>query len=150
MSKPIIDTHIHIWDLDKANYPWLEGDTSMLNRTWRIEELEEARLEAGVVSGVLVQAASNFEDTDLMLETARKTSWISGVVVWLPLLDPKASQRLLEEKFLQEKYFKGVRHQIHDEKDTKWLLQAPVIESLQLLAQHGIPYDVVGILPAHL
>lgn len=150
MSKPIIDTHIHIWDLARANYPWLEGDNSILNRTWCIEELEEARVEAGVVSGVLVQAASNFEDTNLMLETARKTSWIGGVVAWLPLMDPKASQQILEEKFLQEEYFKGARHQVHDEKDTKWLLQAPVIESLALLAQNDIPYDVVGILPAHL
>ena len=146
----IIDTHIHVWDLSRADYPWLKGDTSVLNRTWQIEEIEEERLKANVVSGVLVQAAGNAEDTEVMLETARRTSWISGVVIWLPLINTDATQKLLEEKFLKEKYFKGVRHQVHDEKDTKWLLQPAVIESLKLLADHTIPYDAVGTLPAHL
>src|SRR5690242_12842640 len=120
MSKGIIDTHVHIWFLTKAYYPWLEGERSILNRSWQLEELEEERKEANVVSGILVQAASNFEDTTLMLETARNASWISGVVAWLPLMDPKASQRLLEESFLKDEYFKGIRHQVHDEKDTNW------------------------------
>jgi L-fuconolactonase len=46
----IIDTHVHIWDLEKAQYPWLQGDNSILNRTWRIEEIENDRKEAGVDS----------------------------------------------------------------------------------------------------
>ena len=146
----IIDTHVHIWDLEKAQYPWLQGDSSILNRTWRIEEIENDRKEAGITAGVLVQASGNIEDTELMLETAYKTDWIYGVVGWLPLKDTKTTQRLLEERFLKEKNFKGVRHQIHDEKDTRWLLQPAVIESLKLLASFDIPYDVVGILPLHI
>ena len=146
----IIDTHVHIWDLEKAQYPWLQGDRSILNRTWRIEEIENDRKEAGVSAGVLVQASGSIEDTELMLETAYKTDWIYGVVGWLPLKDAKTTQRLLEERFLKEKNFKGVRHQIHDEKDTRWLLQPAVIESLKLLASFDIPYDVVGILPLHI
>ena len=146
----IIDTHVHIWDLQKAQYPWLQGDNSILNRTWRIEEIENDRKEAGVTAGILVQACGNIEDTELMLETACKTDWICGIVGWLPLMDTKATQRLLEERFLKEKNFKGVRHQMHDEKDAKWLLQTAVIESLRLLAAYDIPYDVVGILPSHI
>jgi L-fuconolactonase len=146
----IIDTHVHIWDLEKAQYPWLQGDNSILNRTWRIEEIENDRKEAGVIAGVLVQASGNMEDTELMLETAYKTDWICGIVGWLPLKDTKATQRLLEERFLKEKYFKGVRHQIHDEKDPKWLMQPAVLESLEILATYKIPYDVVGVLPVHI
>jgi len=146
----IIDTHVHVWDLDKAEYPWLDRDTSILNRTWNIDEIAGERIAAGIAGGVLVQASGNLEDTQLMLETAYKTEWINGVVAWLPLMDPKETQRLLEERFLKEEYFKGVRHQIHDEKDPEWLLQPAVVESLKLLATHKVPYDVVGILPAHI
>ena len=146
----IIDTHVHVWDLEKADYPWLTNDDSILNRTWRIEEIENERIEAGITAGVLVQASGNLEDTDLMLDTARRTDWINGVVAWLPLMDPKATQALLEERFLQEKYFKGVRHQIHDEKDPNWLLQPEVIESLKILSSYQVPYDVVGIRPEHI
>ena len=39
----IIDTHVHIWDLQKADYPWLKGDDSIVNRTWKIEEIENDR-----------------------------------------------------------------------------------------------------------
>lgn len=146
----IIDTHVHIWDIEKAEYPWLKGDRSILNRTWKIEEIGNERKEASVVAGVLVQAGGNLKDTELMLDTARRTDWISGVVVWLPLMDPIEIQRLLEERFLKEKYFKGVRHQIHDEKDPKWLLQPKAIESLNILSSYNIPYDVVGIKPEHI
>lgn len=146
----IADTHVHVWDLHRADYPWLRGDTSILNRTWSIEEIGTERINAGITTAVLVQASGNPEDTDLMLETACRTPWISGVVAWLPLMDTNATRLLLEERFLKEQYFKGVRHQIHDEKDPKWLLQPAVIESLQLLALHDIPFDVVAVLPEHI
>ena len=146
----IIDTHIHIWDIERVEYPWLKGDTSILNRTWTIDEIQKKRTGAGITAGVLVQASGNLEDTDLMFDVAKDNEWIKGVVCWLPLMDTKATGKLLEERFLNSIYFKGVRHQIHDEKDSKWLLQASVIESLKLLAKNNIPYDVVGVLPAHI
>ncbi len=146
----IIDTHIHVWDFKRAEYPWLKGDTSVLNRTWSIEEITKERKEAGITHGVMVQASCNLEDTELMLDVAKTTGWIEGVVCWLPLMDTAATARLLEEKFLKEKYFKGVRHLIHDEASPQWLLQPPVLESLKLLAAHNIPYDVVGVLPEHI
>lgn len=150
MVKNLVDTHIHAWDLDKAEYPWLKGDTSILNRSWSIDQLEEERQQAGVTAGVLVQASGNKEDTDLMLAIARQTSWIKGVVAWLPLMDPSLVQQQLDDIYLKEKYFKGVRHQVHDEPDEKWLLQETVIESLKVLAKNNIPYDLVGIKNAHL
>jgi len=146
----IIDTHIHVWDFEKADYPWLKEDTSILNRTWQIDEIEDERKREGITNGVLVQASCNLEDTEHMLDVARSTAWINGVVCWLPLMDTDATQKLLEEKFLKEKYFKGVRHLIHDEKDPAWLLQPSVVESLKLLVKNNIPYDVVGILPEHI
>ncbi|SDL67375.1 L-fuconolactonase [Catalinimonas alkaloidigena] len=145
----LIDTHVHIWDLENLRYTWLEGNTTLLNRTYRIEELAEPRVEAGVTGGVLVQAANTFEDTDLMLETAAQTDWIEGVVGWVPLLDPRQTEQALE-RYLQHPYFKGVRHLIHDEPDPQWLLQPTVLESLQLLADRNVPYDVVGVLPEHI
>jgi len=148
--KKIIDTHIHVWNFDKAAYAWLEGNTTILNRTYDIAELETERIAAGITEGILVQAANNTSDTTWMLQVAANTEWIKGVVGWLPLQDPAATARLIEEKYATEKYFKGVRHLIHDEPDPKWLLQPEVIESLKMLAEKSIPYDVVGILPQHI
>lgn len=146
----IVDTHIHVWDLEKAQYPWLLENNSILNRTWKIEELESERKEAGITTGILVQASGNFEDTDWMMQVAEQTDWIAGVVAWLPLTDTVAMQKLLEEKYLKNKYFKGVRHLIHDEPNANWLLQNEVIRSLKIVATHKIPYDVVGVSTDHI
>ncbi len=146
----IVDTHVHVWDFDRAEYSWLKGNTSILNRTYRIDELENDRKKAGITAGVLVQAANNLQETDYMLEVAANTDWIKGVVGWLPLMNPDETERLLEDQYGKSPYFKGVRHLIHDEPDTKWLLQHEVLESLGILAYHKIPYDVVGISPEHI
>lgn len=146
----MIDTHVHIWNFEKANYNWLNGNTSILNKNYELAELELERINAGVTEGVLVQAANNFQDTDWMLENAATHNWIKGVVGWLPLMQPELTYKALKEKYLQEQYFKGVRHLIHDEPDAKWLLQPEVIESLKILAEKNIPYDVVGVLTEHI
>jgi L-fuconolactonase len=146
----MIDTHVHIWNFSKANYPWLAGDTSILNRSYLIEELSTARKKVGIGGAVLVQAANNSQDTDWMLENATHIDWIKGVVGWLPLQDPEAVSATLANKYLKHPFFKGVRHLIHDEPDPKWLLQPEVIESLKILASYKIPYDVIGVSTEHL
>ncbi|ANH80251.1 amidohydrolase [Niabella ginsenosidivorans] len=146
----IIDTHIHIWDTGKSSYAWLQGAPELLKRTYAIEELEAARKEAGIDAGIFVQADVQMEDSFHMLEVAKHTGWIKGVVSWLPLADTARTITLLEQRLLKEDYFVGARHLIHDEKDPQWLLQPSVIESLKILAAHQIPYDVVGVLPEHM
>lgn len=150
MIKRIIDTHVHVWNLQRAEYAWLKNDTSILNQTYFIERLSPQIAKANVTHGVLVQAANNFEDTELMLETAANTEWIKGVVGWLPLTDPDATAKALTGTFLSNPYFKGCRHLIHNETDAKWLLQDSVMASLEILASYQIPYDVVGINTEHL
>ena len=149
MNK-LIDTHIHVWDPNQAEYPWLKGNTSILNRTYDLEELEPQRKTIGITAGVLVQAANNSGDTRWMIDTAQKHPWIKGIVGWLPLQDPVATARILEESYRPAGLLKGVRHLIHDEPDPQWLLQDIVLESLGLLAVRDIPYDLVGIHPAHI
>jgi L-fuconolactonase len=150
MPRRIIDTHIHVWDFDKAEYSWLKGNTTVLNRPYKIEELDGEVRKAGVTEGILIQAANNREDTEYMLEVAAKTEWIKGVVGWLPLMDPELFEKELREIYSRNKYFKGIRHLIHDEADPKWLLQDEVTRSLQILSDHQLSYDVVGVLPEHI
>jgi len=149
MQHRIVDTHIHIWNFARAEYAWLKGNTSILGRTYEITELEQERKRAGITDGVLMQAANNLEETDYMLEVAAASDWIKGVVGWLPLMNPKAFAVALKD-YHSIRYFKGIRHLIHDEADPRWLLQENVIESLGILADHDLPYDVVGVSPAHI
>jgi L-fuconolactonase len=146
----IIDTHVHIWNLERSAYDWLKAAPGLLNKNYSLSDLEEARVPAAVDAGILVQADNTLEDTALMIEAAVAHNWIKGVVGWLPLSDPERTGQLLQTAIPEEKYFKGVRHLIHEEPDDRWLLQPAVIESLQLLASRHLPYDVVGIKTTHI
>jgi L-fuconolactonase len=150
MAHKIIDTHVHIWDLEKIRYPWLDGDTTILNRSYAVDELEPARKEAGITNGVFVQAEDSFADADYMLAMCETTPWMIGAVCWLPLMDPAAMEKVLTEKYLNNKYFKGVRHLIHFDANPRWLLQEKVLEGLNILVKYDLPYDVVGIENVHL
>jgi len=151
MTNHIIDTHIHVWNLQRAEYEWLKGDTSILNQTYFIEQLTPLIKNAGITEGILVQAANNFEDTDVMMEIAAKNGWIKGVVGWLPLISPEATEKALAEKWPDNKtYLRGCRHLIHNELDNSWLLQNDVLKSLNILAKHDLTYDIVGINIDHL
>lgn len=150
MAMDIVDTHVHVWDLEKAEYAWLQNDTSILNRTYSIEMLSPRIRKAHVTEGILVQAANNFEDTDLMLGVAGRTAWIKGVVGWVPLQDPGSTETILTGTYSKNHYLKGCRHLIHNEPDPRWLLQENVIESLKILAGQNLSFDVVGISTDHL
>ena len=95
----VIDTHIHVWDLDGVDYPWLKGNTTILSRTYELEELDPLRRAAGITAGILVQAANSLEETAWMMKVAKRHPWIRGIVGWLPLQDPDATARLLESEY---------------------------------------------------
>ncbi|MCU0451270.1 MAG: amidohydrolase family protein [Bernardetiaceae bacterium] len=145
---PAIDTHLHVWDLQANAYAWLDQASALLQRSFLLPEIAPQLAGAGVQKVILVQAANHLGDTDYMLAQAARTPWVGGVVGWLPLLEPGLAQAELD-RYGRNAHFKGVRHLIHDEVNPRWLLQPPVLESLHLLAQTGLHYEVVGT-PVHL
>ncbi len=146
---PIIDCHQHLWDLCKVEYSWLVPAYGPLYRTYLASELAPQLQEAGVAATVMVQSANSFEDTVYMLDQADFFPWMIGVVGWMPLLDPEATGKAIA-RFQQNPYFRGMRHLIHEEPDPHWLLQEPVYESLRLLAEAGMTFDVVATKHEHM
>ncbi len=149
MATTIVDTHQHLWDLDRGEYSWLTPEFGVLYRTYTADELEPQLEPAGVSYTVMVQSANNYEDTESMFEQAAAHDWMIGVVGWVPLLRPDETARAIK-RFKANPYFKGVRHLIHNEPDAKWLLQPEVIEGLELLAANDLTFDVVATLPEHM
>ena len=149
MTIPIIDCHQHLWDLSKVEYAWLVPAYGPLYRTYLATELEPQMAEAGVSATILVQSANSYADTVYMLDQADVYPWMIGVVGWTDLLDPADTAKAIE-RFSKNRYFRGVRHLIHEEPDPHWLLQPVVWESLQLLADAGYTFDVVATKHEHL
>ena len=146
----IVDSHQHFWDLDRVEYPWLVPEYGPIYRTFTPDELEPQLAAAGVDRTVLVQSANSFEDTDSMLAHAAERPWIGAVVGWVPLEDAAASARALDERYLRDPHFRGVRHLNHNEADPDWLVRAAVLDGLRVLQERGLVYEVVAVYPLHL
>jgi L-fuconolactonase len=85
---PIVDTHLHIWDLGRLRYPWL-GGVPMLNRNHLIEDYRRACGPVQVAKMVFLQCECDFAqyqaEADWVTEVARVDPRIRGIVPWAPL-----------------------------------------------------------------
>ncbi|MBB6627710.1 amidohydrolase family protein [Nocardioides sp. KIGAM211] len=145
----IIDAHQHVWDLERAPYPWLGEHVPQWNRTFTFEELAPQLARAGVGATVMVQSADNDADTDLMRAVADEHPEVVGIVVYVPLERPdEAAARLAALR--ADPRVVGVRNLIHDLPDPDWILRPEVDEGLGVLAAAGVTFDYVAVLPRHL
>lgn len=144
-----LDAHLHVWEVGEGRYSWLGPQHGSLNRSYDAGEARQALASAGVQRAILVQADDTAADTEAMLENAAGHDWIAGVVGWLPLEDPAAAAGLLE-KWREHPKFCGVRTLVHGDPRPDVLEVPAVRESLRMLADAGIPFDVPDAFPRHL
>jgi L-fuconolactonase len=131
----IVDAHQHFWDPARADYPWMTDD---LRRRYGPDDLEPLLLDHGVDGTVVVQARHSLDETRELLDIARSTPFVLGVVGWLDLTGDVAAQLSTLEGALV-----GVRHQVHDEPDPSWLLRDDVQRGLAALGEAGLVYDLL-------
>ncbi len=136
-----IDAHQHFIDVGAMEYYWLPPE-SPIHRDWTPADLRPELDRAGVDATVAVQADNHIADTDYLLRLAAEHDWIAAVVGWVPLDDPEAAAGEIERHRRDHPRFRGVRYLIHLEPDPDWVLQDAVIESLELLAAHGLVFEV--------
>lgn len=149
-ASQIIDTHVHVWDLSggvhSTEYPWLAAAPEQLRRSYSLADLSPELDAAGIDGIVLVQAADNLAETRELLDVAEAADRPARVVGWLPLADPAAMPLALQE-FSDRRALVGVRHLIHDEPDTEWLLRAVVADGMAFLDEAGLTFDAVAERP---
>jgi L-fuconolactonase len=145
----VIDSHVHVWDLERVDYAWPDAGVPSIFRSIDLDEVAPSLRRAGVDSVVLVQADDSDGDTDGMLRTADAHPEVRGVVAYVPLDRPQdARDRLVELR--RDPRVVGVRTLIHDRADPDWILRPEVDEGLGVLAEAGVPFDYVAVLPRHL
>lgn len=151
----MIDAHLHLWTLDTfvtggpRHYSWLGPQHGELFRSFGEDEARETLDAAGVRGAVLVQADDTIADTESMLAVAGRNPWVLGVVGWIRLDSPTEAAEQLD-RFGAQSVFKGVRHLVHDDPRDDFLDLPAVRESLALVAQRGLAFDVPDAYPRHL
>ena len=143
-----VDSHLHIWDLDRGDYAWLTPDLGELYTSFLPEEAARELRKSNVDSAVLVQAADTVAETKYLLGVADQLDWVAGVVGWIQLDDPALAHAQLDE-LTEFPAFRGVRHLVHDDPRPDFLDLDEVRTSLAQLASRGIPFDVPNAWPRH-
>jgi L-fuconolactonase len=140
----VVDAHQHFWDPDTAEYPWMTGDFERLRRKYAPADLEPELTAVGVDATILVQARHELDETRRLLEIARDTDWVAGVVGWVDLTAPDVADTIaaLREGPTGERLV-GIRHLVHDETDPEWLLRPDVLRGLATVADTGLTYDLL-------
>jgi len=144
-----IDAHQHFWDTARVPLPWLRSEHAPIAGPYEPADLEPLLRPAGVDRTILVQSACSDADTELMFEHADRHAWIAGVVAWLPLESPADTAARLDTLATRPK-LRGIRHLIHEEPDPHWIMQAAVLESLELVAANDLVLEVPAVYPRHL
>ena len=144
----IIDAHQHIWNLEAADYSWLSPALSPINRTMLFEDLAPTLAARGITGSVLVQAEDNAEDTEVMLDAARRHPQVVAVVAWAPLDRPEELPARLEY-LAGFPVVRGIRNLFHA-RPREWALSPSVGAGLALVAESGLALDFVTGDPAAL
>lgn len=147
----IVDAHHHLWRYQPGREAWLDARAALapLRRDFLGPELATHLQANGVDRTVIVQCSDSIEDTAFMAAAAAECPFIAGIVGWLPLNDPHATEAQLAV-YAREPKIKGFRHMIIFDPDPDWCVRPAVIESLRLVAERGYTWDSNASIWPHL
>ncbi|MFE2446766.1 amidohydrolase family protein [Streptomyces sp. NPDC059426] len=140
-----IDAHHHLWDLTRREQPWMDGPwAEPIRRTFTPDDLAPHLDAHGIDATVVVQSSSSVEETRELLALADGSDRIAGVVGWADLTDPGVGEVLAElaagpggDRLV------GLRHQVQDEPDPRWLDRDDTRRGLAAVAAAGLVYDLL-------
>jgi len=136
-----IDSHQHFWMYDSARQAWIDGTMTLLKHDFLPEQLA-SELDGNKVDGsVAVQADQSEQETAFLLDLAKRSQRIVGVVGWVDLASPQIEQRL--QFFSQFKKLRGFRHIVQSEPDEGFLLRPDFARGISRLHEFGFTYDIL-------
>jgi L-fuconolactonase len=138
-----VDAHHHVWDLTVRDQPWTT-ELPPLRRSFGFAGLCPA-LQAHDVDGtVVVQTITVAEETPELLDLATREPMVLGVVGWVDLAAPDVADRLAELRAAPGgRRLAGIRHQVQEEPDPRWLCRPDVRRGLATVADAGLAYDLL-------
>jgi L-fuconolactonase len=119
-------------------------ELSAIRRRFGPEDLAPLLAAAGVDRTVLVQTISTLDETREFLATAAETDFIAGVVGWVDLTHPSVDDTVAALRAgAGGRFLAGIRHQVHDEADPRWLLRDDVRRGVRAVGDAGLVYDLL-------
>jgi len=140
----ITDTHVHLWDLQRVRYDWL-NDNRSLGRSHGLKEYSEAIGAVPVDTMVFMEAecipADRSKEVAWIANLARQDPRIRGIVARAEMDSGTAVADQLNQ-LKKTPLVRGVRQLIKYEQDPDFCLRPPFIDAVRLLPSYGFTFDI--------
>jgi L-fuconolactonase len=140
----ITDTHVHLWDLTRLRYTWLDG-IPYLNRSLGIADFNAAcgpvKVETMVFMQCECEKSQSREEVAWVTELAQADRRLRGIVAFAPLEKGEAARGEVEA-LARNELVKGLRRIIQFEKDPEFCLRPDFIAGVNLLADYDLVFDL--------
>lgn len=136
-----IDAHQHFWRYVPAEFGWIDARMGRIARDFLPADLAPALAASGFDGSLAVQARSSLAETRFLLDLARSTPSVRGVVGWVDLCADDV--RGVLDGLAHERALVGLRHLVQDEPDERFLLRPDFQRGLAALAGRALVYDVL-------
>jgi L-fuconolactonase len=140
---PVTDTHLHLWDPAKFNYPWLD-DVPPLKRAFLLSDYNDATEGIGVERMVFLQcdtaADQSVDEARWVAEIAQSDPRIRAIVAAAPLEKGDAARDVLDALSAVPNV-RGVRRLIQAE-DDPFCIEPDFVRGVQMLADYDMSFDI--------
>ena len=144
MNFPIIDSHIHLWDKNHLNYPWLEHYPD-LNESFLLSDLMDATKALHLESFVVVQSecdrAQSLEEVEWLAKLSQRDARIRGIVAYASLEQGNDVHAYLTVLKAMSPLVKGVRRALLME-SADFCLEEKFVAGVKLLAEFNFTFDL--------
>jgi L-fuconolactonase len=141
---PIVDSHVHLYDIKRFSYGWLAG-VPKLNRTYLLDDFDRARetiaVDKIVFAEVAVDPGLHLGEAAFIQELADRDPRLCGIVAHVPLEKGTAVESdIVALKRLRN--LSGVRRLIETERNPAFCLEPQFIAALRLLPKYDLTFDI--------
>jgi len=140
----VIDTHQHLWDLEKLKLPWLSGAPEILKQTYHLKEYAKATAGLNVKAvymEVYVDPALLVDEAEHVLGLCREGTATVAAVIGCRPESPEFSAYL--KRFQDTPQVKGMRRILHEaETPAGFALKEPFVKSVRMLGERKLSFDL--------
>jgi L-fuconolactonase len=147
---PIIDTHLHIWDMKRLKYSAFEGHP-FFGKSYLIEDYQRDSGALEIEAMVFLECYADFnenggqyiEEIEFVEESAKRDPRIKGIVPMAPLEWGARVEPLLEQMQVKHPSVKGIRRIMEFDDDPRSLTLSPAfIKGVNLLHKFGWHFEI--------
>ncbi|HLI05707.1 MAG TPA: amidohydrolase family protein [Ktedonobacteraceae bacterium] len=142
---PVVDAHVHLWNPDQFNMPWL-ANIPALRRPYTVQDYREQTQDLPITGMVYIEVG--VEPQEALLEAravaafARSEPRVQAIVAAAPLENGADIRAYLESLLAISPLIKGVRRNLQDETEPDFCLQPDFMAGVRLLPEYHLSFDL--------